>query len=175
MEADASTSNKDGKFFRLLTSTRIAIMFGAFASLVASIVLLVESALAVVKISWTALTDREIGEESVEHLSVEFLSMIDAILLGTVLYIIALGLYQLFFHPDLPLPEWLRFSELTELKEALVEVIVVLLGVRFVAQAVTWRQGDEILDYGLATAAVIVALGFVLVIGHIRRGGELRE
>jgi uncharacterized membrane protein YqhA len=164
-----------GKFLRLLAETRLVIMLGAFASLVASVVLLVASVLAVARISWESVTDREVGEDQVEHLTIEFLSTIDAILLGVVLYIIALGLYQLFFHPDLPLPEWLRFDELTELKEALVEVIIVLLGVRFVAQAVVWQEGGAILEYGLATAAIIVALGFVLVVGHVRRGGELRE
>lgn len=169
------TPPRAGRFLRLLTSTRIAILFGAFASLVASIVLLVQSALAVIEIGWNAFSNGEIGHDAVEHLSVEFLSLIDAILLGTVLYIIALGLYELFFEPDLPVPEWLRFRELTELKESLIEVIVMLIGVLFVGQAFSWTEGDAIIEYGLASAAVIVALGLVLFIGHVRRGRESGE
>jgi uncharacterized membrane protein YqhA len=161
-----------GRFVRLLAHSRIVVLLGAFASLVAAVVLLAQSALAVLKISWESFTDGEIGHEAVEHLAVEFLGVVDAILLGTVLYIIALGLYELFFEPDLPVPEWLRFRELSELKESLIEVIVVLLGVIFVARAVVWTGGDEILNFGLATAAVILALGVLLVIGHVRRGGR---
>ena len=159
---------ENSSFLRLLSQTRIIILFGAFASLLSSVVLLIQSVLAVIEISWDTVAEGGIGHDAVERLSVEFLGLIDSILLGTVLYIIALGLYELFFEPDLDLPEWLRFRSLIELKAALIEVIVVLLGVLFVRRAVSWREGDEILEYGLATAAVILALGLLLVIG--RRG-----
>ncbi len=157
------------RFVKLLGQTRVVILFGAFASLLASVVLLIQSALTVIQISWESIADGDVGSHAIEHLAVEFLGVIDSILLGTVLYIIALGLYELFFEPDLPVPEWLRFRELSELKESLIEVIVVLLGVLFVSQAVTWNKGDEILEYGLATAAVIITLGAMLWIGHVRR------
>ena len=159
---------ENSSFLRLLSQTRIIILFGAFASLLSSVVLLIQSVLAVIEISWDTVAEGGIGHDAVERLSVEFLGLIDSILLGTVLYIIALGLYELFYKPDLDLPEWLRFRSLIELKAALIEVIVVLLGVLFVRRAVSWREGDEILEYGLATAAVILALGLLLVIG--RRG-----
>lgn len=140
----------------------------SLASLIASVVLLFESLLAVVNTSWDSLVHEGHGYADVEALSVQFLKLIDSILLGTVLYIIALGLFQLFFQPDLPMPDWLRLRNLSELKESVIEVILVLLGVLFVSRAVSWSGGREILDFGLSIAAVVAALGLVLWIGHLR-------
>ena len=50
----------------------------------------------------------------------------DIILLGTVLYIVALGLYQLFIDHNLALPRWLKVNDLTDLKRDLIGVVVVL-------------------------------------------------
>jgi uncharacterized membrane protein YqhA len=128
--------------------------------------------LSVIKTSWDSIIHGDFGQTGIEHLSVDFLGLIDSILLGTVLYIIALGLYELFFDPDLPVPEWLHFRNLTQLKEALIEVILVLLGVTFVGHAVAWTGGRDILGFGLSVAAVIVALGLILLVGHIRIHGD---
>jgi uncharacterized membrane protein YqhA len=88
---------------------------------------------------------------------------VDSFLVAVVLYFIAVGLYQLSFHP-LPLPEWLVVHDLDELEDKLTQVVVVVLGIAFLGQAVTWDGHRDLLGYGAATALVIAALSF-----HLRR------
>jgi uncharacterized membrane protein YqhA len=64
----------------------------------------------------------------------------------------------------LPLPEWLVVSDLDELEDKLARVVVVVLGVAFLGQAVTWDGQRDLLGFGVATALVVAALAF-----HLRR------
>jgi uncharacterized membrane protein YqhA len=79
-----------------------------------------------------------------------------------VLYIVALGLYQLFIDHNLPLPRWLKVNDLTDLKRDLIGVVVVLLGVSFLGEVVNWEGDNNVLPLGAAVALVIAALGFIL-------------
>jgi uncharacterized membrane protein YqhA len=91
------------------------------------------------------------------------ITAVDAFLVAVVLYFIAVGLYQLSFHP-LPLPEWLVVHDLDELEDKLAQVVVVVLGVGFLGQTVTWDGQRDLLGFGVATALVVAALAF-----HLRR------
>lgn len=91
------------------------------------------------------------------------ITAVDGFLVAVVLYFIAAGLYQLSFHP-LPLPEWLKVHDLAELEDKLAQVVVVVLGIAFLGQAVTWDGQRDLLGFGVATALVIGALSF-----HLRR------
>jgi uncharacterized membrane protein YqhA len=82
--------------------------------------------------------------------------------LGTVLYIVALGLYQLFIDQNLALPRWLKVNDLNDLKRDLIAVVVVLLGVSFLGEVVNWEGDNDILPLGAGIALVIAALGFIL-------------
>jgi uncharacterized membrane protein YqhA len=97
-----------------------------------------------------------------KHLAVDFLQLVDIFLLGTALYIIALGLYELFVDDSLPMPKWLVIATFEDLKEKLIGVIIVLLGVSYLGTAVTWTGDKSILNLGVATAAVILALAIAL-------------
>jgi uncharacterized membrane protein YqhA len=89
------------------------------------------------------------------------IAAVDTFLVAVVLYFIAAGLYQLSFHP-LPLPEWLVVHDLDELEDKLAQVVVVVLGIAFLGQVVTWDGQRELLGFGVATALVIAALAFHL-------------
>ncbi|MGE3510515.1 MAG: YqhA family protein [Vicinamibacterales bacterium] len=91
------------------------------------------------------------------------IAAVDAFLVAVVLYFIAVGLYQLSFHA-LPLPEWLVVHDLDELEDKLAQVVVVVLGIGFLGQAVTWDGQRDLLGFGVATALVIAALTL-----HLRR------
>ena len=91
------------------------------------------------------------------------MAAVDSFLVAVVLYFIAVGLYQLSFHP-LPLPAWLVVHDLNELEDKLAQVVVVVLGIAFLGQAVTWDGQRDLLGFGVATALVIAALAF-----HLRR------
>ncbi len=64
----------------------------------------------------------------------------------------------------MPLPEWLVVHDLDELEDKLAQVVVVVLGIAFLGQAVTWDGQRDLLGFGVATALVIAALSF-----HLRR------
>jgi uncharacterized membrane protein YqhA len=109
----------------------------------------------------------------VDHLGVQFIEITDIILLGTVLYIVSLGLYQLFIDPVVKVPGWLRVRDLSELKRNLISVTVVLLGVTFLGEVVDWNRKDiNIVFLGVAVALVVAALGLILYLTPSHSAGE---
>lgn len=98
------------------------------------------------------------GEEALLHA----IEIVDLFLLATVVQVVSLGLYQLYFKQDLAVPKWLKIETLDDLKSKLVGVVITVLAVFFLGQAVTWRAGPDILYIGGAVALVIVALTYFL-------------
>jgi uncharacterized membrane protein YqhA len=88
---------------------------------------------------------------------VELLQVLDLYLIGTVLIITAIGLYELFIG-DVNLPAWLVIRNLSDLKTKIVEVIVLVIGIKFVEKLVTVKDPIEVLWYGLGSAAVMAVL-----------------
>jgi uncharacterized membrane protein YqhA len=164
---------------RVLASSRFFITMAVLGSFLTAVALLIYATMvAVVTIAHVfRLRHEPIDIEHLKDLSVDVLELIDAFLLGTVVYIVALGLYLLFVDPRLPLPGWLHIRDIEELKAKVVAVIVVLLGVSFLPFVVAWEGGRSILYLGLAVAAVIAALSFLLLVtGRMQRpGGEDRH
>ncbi|MBA2598417.1 MAG: YqhA family protein [Chloroflexota bacterium] len=146
-------------------ASRFIIAIAVVGAFIGSIVLLTVATLTVLRIAWKEIVDFETANLTgvhVDRLGVELIEITDVILLGTVLYIVALGLYQLFIDRSLPLPAWLKVNDLTDLKRDLIGVVVVLLGVSFLGEVVDWDQGVNLLPLGAAVALVISALGFIL-------------
>jgi uncharacterized membrane protein YqhA len=116
------------------------------------------------------------GESEIyKALIVDAVGLIDLFLIGTVLFIIATGLYQLFIDPDLPMPAWLDIRTLDDLKSRLTGVIVVGLMVAFLGVAIEWKGGTDIAAIGIAIAGVIVGVGaYYRLVGlhHEPRGGH---
>ncbi|HEU5434024.1 MAG TPA: YqhA family protein [Thermomicrobiales bacterium] len=152
---------------RALGASRYFILIPVVGSFVAAVVLTIFGALAVCNVAlltWEQIRRREFTSHAVEHTAVEFIQLIDIFLLGAVLYIVALGLYELFIDPALPLPPWLKITDLDELKEKLIGVVVVLLGVGFLGEVITWQNDPAILALGVAVATVIAALSLVFAL-----------
>lgn len=102
--------------------------------------------------------DSKLGKQLV----LDCIELIDVFLLATVMYVIALGLYALFIDDDLPLPAWLEVHTLDDLKNKLVAVIIVVLGVAFLGQVITWDGQRDLLGFGVAIAAVAGVLIYFL-------------
>ena len=146
-------------------ASRFVIGIAVIGSFIGSFVLLAVATLTVLRLAWNEVVNFEpnnLNGAHVDRLGVELIEIIDVILLGTVLYIVALGLYQLFIDHKLPLPSWLKVNDLTDLKRDLIGVVVVLLGVSFLGEVVDWDHGVNLLPLGAAVALVIAALGFIL-------------
>ncbi len=88
---------------------------------------------------------------------VELLQVLDIYLIGTVLVITAIGFYELFIS-EVQLPEWLVIRTLSDLKTKIVEVIVLVIGIKFVEKLVMTKEPIDVLWYGLGSAAVMAVL-----------------
>lgn len=97
----------------------------------------------------------------------------DTLLIGMALLIIPSGWQALFVGRAQNVPAWLHIDSLDDLKHKLIGIVVVALAVKFFSVALDWSQGSDILEYGAAIAAAILALGTFSVI--LSRQGAARN
>ncbi len=111
------------------------------------------------------------GNADIKEITVDFIEIADVYLLAIVLYIMALGLFELFIDDSLPLPEWLEFHHLDDLKEKLVSVVIVVLGVFFLGKVIKGSDFLELMYLGVGISAMIASLtyfvGRVLAKKHV--------
>ncbi len=98
-------------------------------------------------------------------LSTKLISVMDIHLLSVVLYIFAVGLYDLFIG-KLNTPEWLEIKNIDDLKAKLVSVIILILAITFTKNVVKWEKPVDTLLFGASIAVVI----FVLILYHREKG-----
>lgn len=95
-----------------------------------------------------------------EHVSViDIVEFVHLFLIGTVLWITAVGLYQLFIHA-IPVPKWLEINDIEELETDLIGMVVVVLAVNFLG--VIFNRTDNLFEYGAAIALPIAALALYI-------------
>ncbi len=131
-------------------------MFGAWLAA------LIALCLGIYQVLLTLLALPGLSEQTLKGLVLNLIEGVDLFLFGTVFYLIALGLYELFVDDNLPMPAWLVIHDLDDLKAKLLGVIVVVLSVQFLAQVLSWKGGTDILAYGAAVALVIAALAYFI-------------
>jgi uncharacterized membrane protein YqhA len=153
---------------RIFSSSRYFAAFAVLGTFLAAVTLYVYGTLVVMQLIWSTIEEYRVSVEGVKHLQVVFIEMTDVFLLGTVLFIVAFGLYQLFVQPNLPLPAWLKIHNLDQLTERLIEVVGVLLSVTFLAFAVEGISDASLIEFGVSVAVVIAALSLLLVVTHRR-------
>jgi len=90
----------------------------------------------------------------------EVVEYVHLFLVGTVLYITAIGLYQLFIN-EIKFPNWLKIDSTEELETNLIGVTVVVLAVNFMG-AVFVGGKENLLEFGAGIALPIAALGVFL-------------
>ena len=146
---------------RLISASRFLIVIPALGSFIAATALLVYGAVAIVQLIGGTLI-AGVSSKGAKALALAFIEVVDLYLLGTVMYIIALGLYELFVDDQLPLPSWLSIHDLDDLKNKLTGVVILVMGVLFLGQVVTWDGERDLLRYGSAIALVIAALTYFL-------------
>lgn len=102
------------------------------------------------------------GELAKKEAVLEFIELADVFLLSTVLYIMALGLFELFIDDSLPLPAWLEIHSLDDLKKKLVGVVAVVLAVAFLGSVIQGADPQALMYEGVGIGAVVVAMGYFL-------------
>jgi uncharacterized membrane protein YqhA len=76
--------------------------------------------------------------------------------------IVGIGLYTLFVSRNLPVPEWLRTTDVDELKYKLAGIVAVMLGVLLLEQVFSWGSDRDLMPLGIGIAAVIFALSYFI-------------
>lgn len=153
-----------GLLDRVLSKSPCLILIAVIGSLLASVTALFLSGLEVVNILVSLLSGGYPyhNDNTSRLLYVDVIELIDSLLLGTVLYIIALGLYQLFINSDFEMPRWLHIDTLDDLKERLLTLISVMLVVIFLRNVVTWDHSINILWLGAGIALVFGVTAYFL-------------
>jgi uncharacterized membrane protein YqhA len=139
-------------------ASRFIILLAIFGTSLSALSMLVFGVIVVMKTIWHTFRDANFDVEHAKHLAVELIEMTDLFLFGMVLYVVGFGMYQLFIDAEVSVPAWMRVESLADLKTQLINVIVVLLAVSFLATAVSWTSDRSILYFGISIAVVIIAL-----------------
>lgn len=154
---------------RALGASRHLILIAVVGSFVAATVLLGYAGVRVGQLTLEAVT-APASAKGFKALSLGFIEAVDGFLLATVFYIVAISLYELFVDDTVTLPAWLVVHGLEDLKQKLAGVVVVVLGVLFLGQAVSWDGQRDLLGFGAAVALVIAALTLFLSKGTKKEG-----
>lgn len=160
--------------------SRYLVLIAVIGLLIAAAAVLVFGGIMSVTVVLETFRHAEFNVEGARLFSTELIELIDLFLLGTVLLITSIGLYQLFIEPAIHLPEWLSVANLEQLKFNLVAVIIVMLTVLFLGAAATESaSGVEMLAYGggiaLVILAISVAVWFFQRVHHHEVGHEHRS
>ncbi len=145
-------------FKRLLSSSRYMVILAVLGAFLTSIALLLYGGVETVRIILEALS----GGFQSKEIILAAIQVVDLFLLATVLYLISLGLYELFIDDTIPMPDWLVIHTLDDLKEKLIGVIIIVFGVLFLGKLIGWDGESDILSPGLGIAAIIIALTYFL-------------
>ena len=93
----------------------------------------------------------------------EVVEYVHTFLVGTVLYITAMGLFQLFIK-EIDFPNWLKVSSTEELETNLIGVTVVVLAVNFMgAMFAGENRNENLLNFGIAIALPIAFAALAVV------------
>ncbi|MEO1238215.1 MAG: YqhA family protein [Pseudomonadota bacterium] len=147
---------------RALAATRYLMIIPVIGAFLGATALLVYGGAETIQLISNTIAEAEISRKGAKALAIEFIEIIDLFLLGTVFYIIAFGLYELFIEPDIGLPDWLEIRTLDDLKNKLVKVVIVVLGVLFLGHVVAWDGATDVVYLGAGIALVVAALTWFL-------------
>ncbi|MEF2652359.1 YqhA family protein [Slackia piriformis] len=141
---------------KLVGYSRFMAVVPSIGLFVSSIALTIATLISTVVVTFEAAT----GHLSMQDMLVEYIEYADFYLLAVVLYIMSVGLYSLFIDDGIDMPSWLQIHNLDDLKEKLVGVIVVVMGVYFLGLLIHGAQPVDLLLKGLGICAVIFALAY---------------
>lgn len=153
---------------RILGATRFVVVVPALAAILGAVLLMVQGSVAMVR----AIIDSVMGADELKTTTVDVLTAVDTILLGTVLLVIGYGLYELFVDADIDVPAWLQVRDLDDLKSKLIGVVVAIVAVVFVGVIVDGDRAADILSYGVGAGALVAGLAlFAFATRKVRTAG----
>lgn len=145
---------------RILTSTRYLVIVPILGLALAAAAFFLFGGYGLIRLIIDAiiqlLTTGHVEHEANIPFEIEVIEYVHTFLIGTVLYITAVGLFQLFVE-EIKFPGWLKIDSTEELETNLIGVTVVVLAVNFMGVVFT-QDARYLLEYGAGIALPIAAL-----------------
>jgi len=154
----------------LLSAARYVVLIGVIACALGALLLFVGALAQLVLVAATFFTGLGTATQ-IKALAVNEIFLADITLIATALFLVAVGLYELFIS-KIDLPVGVTVVSLDDLKDKLVGVIIVALAVSFLAQIAIWDGKTDLLSYGVSIALVILALGVFSYLRRANGGGD---
>ncbi len=157
-------------FMRIFSQTRYIVLLPVIGLFLAGAYLFLTGGFGLIMFLFDALVRHGLTSHPEPENTVTIMEFVEQFLTGTVLYIVAVGLYGLFIR-QLNVPAWLRIQSLDELKHTVIGVVVAVLAVKFMGIVAEWDEPSRLLEIGAAIGIVTAGLGIYmgLVRGHHRR------
>ena len=149
---------------KLLEQSKYIVLIAVFGLLVAALATFVWGVVGVASFVVALITSAGSDRNAV----IQVLEVLDTFLVGTVLLISGLGLYELFIG-KLALPEWLVIDDLSKLKSKLADVIVLIMAIKFLDKLVTAKES---LDVVWTALAVAIVSGVLIALNAVRDRGK---
>lgn len=152
-------------FTRMFGATRYVMTVASLFVFIGATVLLVVGIIEMGTAVWDALTmagQAHAGEAVSVRVAV--IEAVDVILVATVLFLIAFGLYQLFVDPTLrsTLPAWLQISAISNLEVRLAGMVITVLSIIALTRALETHGTSASTGVGFEIAAIIAAISLFL-------------
>jgi len=159
---DVQPSRNYALLLRGLAGTRIVFTLAILSTFVAAVTLLV---LGAVETFQTVAAIIGFGDHALSPAETRqhFIEVVDLFLVATIMYVISIGIYQLFADSRLPVANWLKVRSASDLEQKLIGVLITVLGVESLGKVATWNGEFNLLPFGLTTALLIAALAYFAV------------
>lgn len=144
---------------KLLEKSRYTVILAVMSTLLGAILLFIHATISMIGTAihmFKALVTNE-----TYHVAAHMVGILDVFLLAVILYIFAIGLYELFIG-DLDMPGWLNITDLDDLKKKLSSVIALMLAVIFLEHLSEWKDPQGTLYFAIAISIVIFSLVFYM-------------
>lgn len=141
---------------KLVGYSRFIAVVPSVGLFIASMALTISTLLSTIGVTFEAAC----GRVDMQDMLVDYIEFADFFLLSVVLYIMSVGLYSLFVDDGIEMPSWLQIHDLDDLKEKLVGVIVVVMGVYFLGLLIHGTEPIDLLMTGLGIGAVVLTLAY---------------
>ncbi len=141
---------------KLVGYSRFMAIVPSVGLFISSMVLTISTLISTVMVTFEAAC----GRLEMQDMLVDYIEFADFFLLAVVLYIMSVGLYSLFVDDGIDMPSWLQIRNLDDLKEKLVGVIVVVMGVYFLGLLIHGTEPIDLLLTGIGIGAVVLTLAY---------------
>jgi uncharacterized membrane protein YqhA len=163
-EQKKQLNTSERSLIRALAWTRYVVAVAVLGIFVGASVLILIAALDMFNAVYSTLFG---SVHDPDALRVVLIESVDFFLVATVMYVIAMGLYQLFIDRKVTehLPHWLQISEFDTLERRLIGMVAVVSSVIFLGMLQEWDGHTSLLDLGLGIGAIIAASSLFIFLG----------